>query len=215
MKRARDESLPLPSSSSVGTTTSARPCRRRTVLGKDCGFPTHPTLVEEVEEVIEMETILLRFPCFDFFRNVHMCETTEGSARFAPEALAFVSHTLATSTPVVVLNGGSSNEMVFEGQWCDVVGDGLATTNRAVVHLCAEADAAPSSPMQETFAAAAPSSLPDSSSATSPPVASLLPHATTGVTADEERRARTEQLKGWVYDRIDVPCAVLVMQRVR
>jgi hypothetical protein len=268
MKREQDVAELLSSSLNECASPSAPRCTQRTLSGKEHGFPTHPYVVEEMEEVTEYQTILLRFPCFDFFRHVHLCETTigeeeevqgggsspqlphpspelsEGGAaevqpgpkpsakvwsgprtghesRFAPQALQFVPNTLATDTPVAVLNGGTANEMIFEGQWCEVAGDGTAVTNRAVLHLSPEKTTRPAQRMSEVPNTERPSP-PSASFAASPvapttsiPVASLLPHAAVGVTADEERRARTEDLKGWVYDRVDVPTAVLVMRRVR
>lgn len=267
MKRERDSVAMPPSSSDACSSTPTPPRKRRTVSGKEHGFLTHASVVEEIDEVHEYHTILLRFPCFDFFRHVHLCETSRpavaehaedlapraataaasthapsvnktaasatdtipetpssslsphGAVRFAPEALQFVPHTLATDRPVAVLNEGTTNVMVFEGQWSEVVGDGTAVTNRAVVHLASEEAVVAQTgrpPTPSSSLMPAPASRSPAAAASAPsPVASLLPHADAGVTADEERRTRTEQLRGWVYDRVDVPSAVLVMQRVR
>ncbi|KPI87696.1 hypothetical protein ABL78_3234 [Leptomonas seymouri] len=225
-------------SARVCSSSSSQPCQRRIVSGREHGFPNHTSVIEEIEDVYEYQTILLRFPCFDFFRNVHLCEvasdnldesssthaapaSSSSRARremsFAPEALQFLPNTLETDAPIAVLNRGTASEMIFEGQWCEAVGDGTAVSNRAVVHLTSET-AEPSAQTSDMPSSAAVSVSASSASPvleTPSPVASLLPHAVAGVTADEERYARTEQLRGWVYDRVDVPSAVLVMQRVR
>ncbi|KPA80917.1 hypothetical protein ABB37_04317 [Leptomonas pyrrhocoris] len=236
MKREHDAAELTHDLTLAGVSSSPPGCKRRRVNGNEHGLPDHASVVEEIEEVHEYQTILLRFPCFDFFRNVHLCEMagddlgkpassstalaapetrTRGEAKFAPEALQFLTHTLDTDTPIAVLNRGAASEMVFEGQWCEVSGDGTAVTNRAVVHLASEAAGPLTQTSEVPSAVAASSSSASSARETSSAVASLLPHAVAGVTADEERRARTEQLQGWVYDRVDVPSAVLVMQRVR
>lgn len=245
MKRGRDDGEPAstPNDAASSGTGPSPSLRRRTVRGHDHGFPHLPTVVEETEEVIEDVTILLRFPCFDFFRHVQLCEARDGhrrdaattatepptavitkadtilrqakSTRFAPEALRFAAGTLNTDAPVAVLNGGTAHEMVFEGQWCEVCGDGTAVTNRAVVHLqnaSATASATHRSSSASTLDAAVRQPSPAELTL---PVASLLPHTVAGVTADEERRARAEDQHRWSYDRVDVPSAVLVMHRAR
>ncbi|KAG5501450.1 hypothetical protein JKF63_03279 [Porcisia hertigi] len=245
--------------------------RRRLVKGADVGLPFHASVIEEVCVVEEVHTVLVRFPCFDFFRHVRLCEGTRdplssvygdvkssatlandlsdtvvddrahpptssccaADAVFVPEAAFFIPGTLETDTPQLLLNSGTPHEMRFEGQWAEVAGEGACITNRAIVHVSANAREVAASPgarhlqpLPTASAAAKPSelagltteALPASSSpataASAIPVASLLTHTFAGVTADEERRLRAEQQKGWTYDRIDVPSAVLVMHRV-
>ncbi|CAM45384.1 conserved hypothetical protein [Leishmania braziliensis MHOM/BR/75/M2904] len=262
------------SSDHLRNSTTTLPKRRRLVKGSEVGLPLHASVIEETCEVEEVHTVLVRFPCFDFFRHVRVCERTrdprpvkssdavKGSAiparelpdvvisdggappitsshgvaeaAFTPEAALFIPGTLETDTPQLLLNAGTPCEMRFEGQWTEVIGEGASITNRAIVHVSSKTTgtAVPpaalplSSSAVVSDAAKSPEpaclnveSLPASSSqaTTTPaqPIASLLTHTLAGVTADEERRQRAEQRKGWTYDRIDVPSAVLVMHRVR
>ncbi|KAG5499248.1 hypothetical protein JIQ42_04061 [Leishmania sp. Namibia] len=247
--------------------------RRRLVKGAEVGLPLHASVIEETCAVEEVHTVLVRFPCFDFFRHVRVCErardprpaTCDSSVKasaspatelpdtiscdgappltllhdaanttFAPEAALFVPGTLETDTPLLLLNAGTPQEMLFEGHWSEVAGEGVSITNRAVVHVSPKTAGAavPSAALPSSsssivrsvakspeLACRTAESLPASSSqatATSAlPIASLLTHTLAGVTADEDRRQRAEQLKGWAYDRIDVPSGVLVMHRVR
>ncbi|KAK7198094.1 hypothetical protein NESM_000765600 [Novymonas esmeraldas] len=243
-------------------TTTATHRKQRLVSGGSVGLPRHPVVLVEEVMVEELHTVLVRIPCFDFFRHVRLCERTgapqpveveeavggvspptlpgsggqhsrAGSA-FAPDAAVFERGTLETDTPRLVLNGGTPNEMHFEGRWCEVAGDGVPIANRAILHLCLDTTVAPATssevrpssatrlggdalstqepPEANTTSTAAP---PSSTTLSTPPIASLLTHTAVGVTADEERHRRAEQQKGWTYDRIDVPSAVLVMHRVR
>lgn len=246
---------------------------RRLVKGADVGLPLHASVIEETCEVEETHTVLVRFPCFDFFRHVRVCErardpqpaTSDDAAKasaslatalsdtafrsgappvtsthdtaeaaFAPEAAVFIPGTLETDTPRLLLNGGTPHEMLFEGQWTEVAGEGVSVTNRAVVHVSAKtagipvppaapplnsssivSDAAASPELARTTVESFPASSSQATATSAPPIASLLTHTLAGVTADEERRQRAEQQKGWTYDRVDVPSAVLVMHRVR
>lgn len=268
MKRVRteiDDVVASAKAASSDASASMPALRRRTVSGPAHGFPGHPTVIEEVVDVPEDVTILLRFPCFDFFHHVKVCETAEGnsaeattqtstssqtetqsktdnlsrlartntttssssgssSTRFAPEALRFKTNTLDTDRPVAVLNGGTANEMIFEGRWCEVCGDGAAVTNRAVVHLrppsaaasaTASTAAAGTVPPSSINAGGAGAAVAPSVHDSAPSVASLFTHVADGVTADEERRLRAAEQQGWTYDRVDVPSAVLVMHRLR
>lgn len=256
---------------SAATSTEHKP--RRLLKGADVGLPLHESVIEETCEVEETHAVLVRFPCFDFFRHVRVCErtrdlqpaTSDDAAKasaslasalsdttfrsgappvtsthdtadvaFAPEAAVFIPGTLETDAPRLLLNGGTPHEMLFEGQWTEVTGEGVSVTNRAVVHLSAKtagiavspaalplntspimSDAAKSPELARAAAESFPASASQATATPALPIASLLTHTLAGVTADEERRQRAEQQKGWTYDRIDVPSAVLVMHRVR
>ncbi|KAG5475333.1 hypothetical protein LSCM1_03446 [Leishmania martiniquensis] len=245
--------------------------RRRLAKGAEVGLPLHASVIEETWEAEEAHAVLVRFPCFDFFSHVCVCERdrrpaafdsaienspspTSGlpdiilcddapplssshdtaSAVFAPEAALFMPGTLETDTPRLLLNAGTPQEMLFEGHWSEVAGEGVAITNRAVVHVspktagAASPSTAPppnSSPIVRDVATlpntacrtaeSVPASLSQATAAQMPAIPSLLTHTQAGVTADENRRQREEQRKGWTYDRIDVPSGVLVMHRVR
>ncbi|KAG8346044.1 hypothetical protein ERJ75_000194100 [Trypanosoma vivax] len=107
-------------------------------------------LVEEIVTVEETQTILVRFPFLDFFRNAHVCEmaTDRGVSdngggantrtEFAPHSLVFKEGTLETSHPVVLLKTLEHGEMEFEGSWCDVHRPTAGVppmSNRVIVHL--------------------------------------------------------------------------------
>lgn len=243
--------------------------RRRLVSGADVGLPRYATLVEEVDDVEEVHTVLVRFPCFDYFRNVHLCEgrsvappkaatavvgrkspTSAAAGRwdsvagsssggtvlatsqppkpapesaFVPGAVSFVADTLETDTPVLLVNAGTPRKMRFTGQWCEVAGNGVAASNRAILHVAPKpgTDAGGGTDSSTGVDALRPAtedggvgaSPSQGSAGTSQPIPSLFPHAVSGVTADEKRHQQAELRKGWVYDRIDVPSAVLVMHR--
>ncbi|GET89747.1 hypothetical protein, conserved [Leishmania tarentolae] len=280
MKRGREEekeagiggSGTSPSDRFSSATSTAHQ-RRRLVKGADVGLPLHASVVEETCELEETHTVLVRMPCYDFFRHVRLCECPRDpkrapsddasktsailasalphtvydsetppvastqdadSAAFAPAAAVFIHGTLETDAPRLVLNSGTPREMLFEGRWTEVAGEGVSVTNRAVVHISAKAEgvavSSTASPLNSSSTTNDASksaellcpttksfpALSSQATVTSAlPIASLLTHTFAGVTADEERRQRAEQQKGWSYDRVDVPSAVLVMHRVR
>lgn len=188
-------------------------------------------VVEEVVEEEEETYVLVRFPCFDYFTNVHLCEEgsdSQGTAppdwngHFRPEdTFHFLPGTMSTAHPHLVVNPGHGDcEMAFRGIWDDkeTLADSSTLTNRAVLklglapqrHRAGKARAAADA---LGTGAAQQSSLGVSSAS----VQSLMPHAEDGLTADEVR-ARTlaeDRAISWQYDGIIVPSAVLVMHRYK
>lgn len=200
------------------------------------------SLVEEIVTVEETRSILVRFPCLDFFRDAHMCEVAtpqsgdstssregEGqtAAQFFPDALTFKPGTLETSRPVVLLRTAELGEVEFEGSWQDSAETTLFTaplSNRVVVQLCEKGDdrAAKnhhhkSHHRGDGAGTGSESRFGDDTTRTAPgvEVASLLKHPSVGITADEARRRQKAHSASWAYSRIDVPCATLVLRRVK
>lgn len=186
-----------------------------------CSAGSSPA-VEEYETLEEVQYILLRFPSFDFFRNVHLCESPATSEaahagdgvpsmrRFRPDAVYIDPESIATGTPLVVINPGAGNEMIFRGQWDEVIGTGCPYTNRAVVHLATAssektdpAAVCPSPSLQGRETVAETSNTA---------IRSLFDHVAEGVTADAKRAQRHEDHRHAVTELI-VPTAVLVMHR--
>ncbi|CBH17053.1 hypothetical protein, conserved [Trypanosoma brucei gambiense DAL972] len=202
---------------------------------------TEESFVEEILTVEEKRTILLRFPCLDFFRNAHICETLCNSAqdaskggtsgmetKFAPEALRFDADTLETPHPIVRLRTREFGELVFEGTWCQVSeinGGRGSMSNRVVVHLCERSDEQSSGEVDKAVSGdnvginrsnkSPLLSGSGSNSLSGSGVASLLKHSSVGVTADDARGQRRAQNALWFYNRIDVPCGTLVLARVK
>lgn len=197
---------------------AGRPKRARPGVGVDAE-PAKPAVkyTEEIVTVEEQSSILVRFPCFDFFRNVHICEgmaadppspeaqgedVQASSLVFRPEALVFVPGTIDTDRPLAVLNAGLSSEMHFAGHWEECTGrNGLPEyTNRAIVHLHLADD----------------KSRAEKDAAVIAPVPSIFASPETGLSADEQRAKKEQEAQQeWVYDSIDVPTAVLVMHLVK
>ncbi|EPY18288.1 hypothetical protein STCU_10074 [Strigomonas culicis] len=174
---------------------------------------------EEIEENVEVvRSVLVRFPNFDFFHHVGLCEeepsesegNTTSNGVFRPDAFSVDANSLATEHPVVVLNKGTEREMHFRGHWSEVDA-ARHVTNRAVVHVDEHAEA------EETVTALDASEDKDTPSTLNAPpsslaTASLFAHTDVGITSDEARCMR-EGKNVWYYDQIEVPCATLVMER--
>lgn len=120
-------------------------------------------IVEEIVEKVDESVILLRFPCFDFFRNTHICESSifessiasssqksskvSGDTSSSPTEYVFdptlievdPTSSLDASNPILILNKGTDNEMKFVGSWleseCTMRGTHGSGVNRAVVLL--------------------------------------------------------------------------------
>ncbi|RNF08269.1 uncharacterized protein Tco025E_07457 [Trypanosoma conorhini] len=210
------------------------PPRRRTRTDDDA------SLVEEIATVEETCTVLLRLPCLDFFRDAHICEEAaphgaaadegddRGWPRFFAGGLAFRSGTLETARPVVVLRTQAHGEIEFEGSWSESHESRLfeaPSSNRVVVQLCERGEdttAKGDDGMAEEVGGHARGAVNDQRLAAAPGgpatgvgVASLLKHPSVGITADEARGWQKARNASWGYDRIDVPCATLVLRRVR
>ncbi|KAF8283737.1 hypothetical protein TcG_01707 [Trypanosoma cruzi] len=199
-------------------------------------------LKEEILTVEETQTVLVRLPCLDFFRDAHICEeaaangraeaTHEGDerhpSRFRADGLTFKSGTLETAHPVVVLRTKEYGEMEFEGSWVDSHEKsffGAPSSNRVVVQLCERGDEQTEKRIHGSVHDASgsgsgafnePRSVSDKRGAsTGVGVASLLKHPSVGITADEARGRKRARNESWGYGRIDVPCATLVLRRVK
>lgn len=120
-------------------------------------------VVEEIVEKVNESVILLRFPCFDFFRNTHICESSmyKSSISSSPKTSSEVAgDTSSTPTeyvfdptlvqvdpassldaphPILILNKGTDNEMKFVGSWLEseysMRGTHGSGVNRAVILL--------------------------------------------------------------------------------
>lgn len=173
---------------------------------------------EEIYEDVEVvRSVLIRFPCFDFFSHVGLCEEEQRAAEggdtasdpiFRPDAVIIDKQSLTTEHPVLVLNKGTEKEMRFRGYWSDV--DTMQhVTNRAV--LCMKKHEAQEGDTVDATKSGDTQSTPNSS--ISPlTTASLFAHTEVGITSDDARLMR-ENKQSWYYDRIEVPCATLVMER--
>ncbi|KAH9593050.1 hypothetical protein LSM04_006995 [Trypanosoma melophagium] len=214
------------------------------------------TLIEEIATVEEKHSILVRFPCLDFFRDAHLCEVTVDSKEteggngnndtnnknsegeentndngnkkenetryFSPDAVTFKEGTLETDHPIVLVHTQHYGTMEFEGTWCDVHGPQVSPaplSNRIVVHLCKksseQAVIARGSISGESNSNESHHTVDVNSVEAGVEVASLLKHPSVGVTADEARRWEVARNASWAYSRIDVPCATLVLRRVK
>lgn len=175
---------------------------------------------EEIYEDIEtVRSVLVRFPCFDFFNHVGLCEETvngtesEGSSPrtvFRPEAVHIDKNSLTTEHPTMVLNKGTEKEMHFRGCWSEI-DTTRHITNRAILrinkHEAEEGGNAISDALEGKHATSTQDTGRPSLS-----TASLFAHAEVGITSDEARRMR-ESTQQWRYDLVEVPCATLVMER--
>ncbi|KEG13479.1 hypothetical protein DQ04_00981090 [Trypanosoma grayi] len=200
-------------------------------------------LVEEIVTVEETQSVLIRLPCLDFFRDAHVCERAadtacgceapteggeEGVLQFAPDAFTVKSGTLETPHPVVVLHSQQYGEIVFEGSWCELNDRNVSAaplSNHVVVQLCEKGDEQPAKGGASTNNNSSSSSISShtnepristdkKSTATGIEVASLLKHPSVGITADDARGLQKARNASWAYGRIDVPCATLVLRRV-
>ncbi|CAD2215519.1 hypothetical protein ADEAN_000297400 [Angomonas deanei] len=153
--------------------------------------------IETIEEVTYTYPILLRFPCFDYFKTVHLCEKKEREeAVFSGDSVEVDLPSLETSSPKVSVRTGAGVEKRFAGHWESAAVDGR--TNCAVVALhWSEDGVAPSGEAQGG-------------------VRSLFPHAKEGLSSDEVRKWREKMLHRdvWRYASVDVPSAVLVLEPV-
>ncbi|CCW71092.1 unnamed protein product [Phytomonas sp. Hart1] len=186
-------------------------------------FSSFPPLVESIETVEAVEHILLRFPCFDYFRNVHVCERPSEGGPASPEAIFHPGGVQfdeespperGVAHPLVFLNPGSPSRMVFRGSWEETLPEGEGgRTNRVILHLTPrgrrDGDEAGESKDGETNEM--------EKKPTPSVVSSLFRHRREGVTADEKRQREEQRAKGagdWVYDKVITPSAVLVMSRI-
>ncbi|ESL11363.1 hypothetical protein TRSC58_00888 [Trypanosoma rangeli SC58] len=200
------------------------------------------SFVEEVETVEETHTVLVRLPCLDFFRDAHICEEAtplgtaaaadEGGERGGPQlsagGLMFRKDTLETAHPIVVIRTQAYGEMEFEGSWSESHERSVfdaPSSNRVVVQLCErneESTAKGNHSMINDMGGSVKGAVSEQRSAadtgalsTGVEVASLLKHPSVGITADEARGRQKARNASWGYDRIDVPCATLVLRRVK
>ncbi|ORC91686.1 uncharacterized protein TM35_000052820 [Trypanosoma theileri] len=227
-------------------------------------------LIEEIVTVEETHSILVRFPCLDFFRDARLCEVTVGSKEaegdnsnhdknnennknsegdentsvnnnnnninnnnrnngnetkyFSPDAVTFKDGTLETDHPIVLVHTQHYGIMEFEGTWCDVHVPQTSTTplsNRVVVQLCEKSS---EQALLDGISTNGESQMKESQHGTvvdaksvgaGVEVASLLKHPSVGVTADDARGLQAARNASWAYGRIDVPCATLVLHRVK
>lgn len=115
-------------------------------------------VVEEIVEKVEDSVILIRFPCFDFFRNTHICESrlrpsgippSDPSGSDGAHGYDFIfdptllqvdsSSSLDAPHPILVLNKGTDKEVKFVGSWEEseysMKGANSHGVNRAVILL--------------------------------------------------------------------------------
>ncbi|RNE99805.1 hypothetical protein TraAM80_07997 [Trypanosoma rangeli] len=200
------------------------------------------SFVEEVETVEETHTVLVRLPCLDFFRDAHICEEAaphdtasaadewdeRGRPRLSAGGLMFRNNTLETAHPIVVIRTQAYGEMEFEGSWSESHEGNVFETpssNRVVVQLCERNDESTTKgnySMINDMGGGVKGVVSEQRSAadtgapsTGVEVASLLKHPSVGITADEARGRQKARNASWCYDRIDVPCATLVLRRVK
>ncbi|CCW60979.1 unnamed protein product [Phytomonas sp. EM1] len=191
----------------------------------DVGSSSTP-LLETIETIEEEEYILLRFPCFDFFRNVHLCEQRVGGEPspsgvvFNAEGVSFSAEfppSRSVESPLVFLNAGTPTAMGFRGSWEELAEREGGQTNRVILHLTrrakGEGDAEKVEKEGEEEGREKGGKQQEPPSA----VSSLFCHLQEGVTADEKRQREEQRAKeagDWVYDKVITPSAVLVMTRI-